>query len=92
MAVEQDWPLYADQPTLSDTDTILARTAVGAGVEVPGSALIKKDSSGNVRVGPQGASPTITPKKLTLAAEYINSATPTNQQLKLEIVYVSATG
>lgn len=48
MAAEQDWATYANQSTLAGTDTILARTAAGAGVEVPGSALVKKDSSGNV--------------------------------------------
>jgi len=46
MAIEQDWAAYADQSTLADTDTLLARTSAGAGVEVPGSALIKKDVNG----------------------------------------------
>lgn len=51
MADEQNWPDYADQATLADTDTILARTAAGAGVEVPGSALVKKNAAGHVGLG-----------------------------------------
>ena len=50
MAVEQDWAAYANQSILNDSDTLLARTAAGAGVEVPGSALLKKDGSGNVNL------------------------------------------
>ncbi|MBB3858869.1 hypothetical protein GGQ88_000109 [Novosphingobium hassiacum] len=44
MAIEQDWEAYANQGTLGATDTILARTAAGAGVEVPGSALARVDA------------------------------------------------
>lgn len=51
MATEQDWTAYADQSTLASNDTILARTAAGAGVEVPGSALVRYDASGNVGIG-----------------------------------------
>lgn len=46
MAVEQDWPAYADQGYLVTTDTILARTAAGAGVEVPGGAVMALRSDG----------------------------------------------
>lgn len=51
MAVEQDWAAYTDQARLADTDTLLARTSGGAGVEVPGSALVKYDAAGNVGIG-----------------------------------------
>ena len=34
MAVEQDWAAYADQAGVSLTDSLLVRTAAGAGVEV----------------------------------------------------------
>lgn len=51
MAVEQDWAAYADQAYLNDTDTLLARTAVGAGVEVPATAFAKKSSSGHFGFG-----------------------------------------
>ncbi len=50
MADEQDWALYTDQAYVADTDTLLARTAAGAGVEIPGAAFVKKDGSGNVSV------------------------------------------
>lgn len=55
MATEQDWAAYADQAVLNATDTILARTSAGAGVEVPGSALVRKRSDGHVYV-PYGGS------------------------------------
>lgn len=46
MATEQDWAAYADQAYLAETDTLLARTAPGAGVEVPGGAIIAKRAGG----------------------------------------------
>ena len=47
MATEQDWAAYTNQSVLNDTDTLLGRTSAGAGVEIPGSAFLKKDASGN---------------------------------------------
>jgi hypothetical protein len=47
MATEQDWAAYADQSFLSLTDTLLARTAAGAGVEVPGSQIVARRSGSN---------------------------------------------
>lgn len=41
MAAEQDWAAYANQVNFAATDTILARTAAGAGVEVPASGLVQ---------------------------------------------------
>lgn len=46
MAVEQDWVAYADQGYLAETDTLLARTQAGAGVELPGIAVIAKRGAG----------------------------------------------
>lgn len=46
MATEQDWASYADQGYLLTTDTLLARTSLGAGVEVPGGALMALRSDG----------------------------------------------
>ena len=55
MAVEQDWAAYADQAFLAATDTLLARTAAGAGVEVPGAALVRINGAGNADI-PNGGS------------------------------------
>lgn len=46
MATEQDWAAYADQGFLAETDTLLARTAAGGGVEVPASALMARRTAG----------------------------------------------
>lgn len=46
MAVEQDWATYADQAYLADTDTLLARTAAGAGVEVLATHVIARRTAG----------------------------------------------
>ena len=54
MADEQDWAAYADQYHLKATDTILARTAGGAGVEVPGAHILAKQVSGGPFVGDKG--------------------------------------
>lgn len=42
MATEQDWAAYADQNHLKAADTILARTAAGGGVEIPGSNILAR--------------------------------------------------
>lgn len=42
MAVEQDWAAYTDQGHLKATDTLLARTSGGAGVEVPGDHIVAR--------------------------------------------------
>lgn len=46
MAVEQDWATYADQAFLATTDTLLARTSAGAGVEIAGSHIVARQSGG----------------------------------------------
>lgn len=46
MAAEQDWPTYADQAYLAATDTLLARTAGGGGVEVAGLHIVARRSNG----------------------------------------------
>lgn len=46
MAVEQDWAAYADQAHLKGSDTILARTSGGAGVEIPGAHMVARRSDG----------------------------------------------
>lgn len=46
MATEQDWAAYSDQAHLKTTDTLLARTSAGAGVEVPGSHVLARRSDG----------------------------------------------
>lgn len=45
MATEQDWGAYADQSFLAWTDSILARTGAGAGVEVPGTHLVARKAA-----------------------------------------------
>lgn len=47
---DQPWEDYADAAYLLDTDTLLAKRGPG-GVEVPASAIIKKDASGNAAIG-----------------------------------------
>lgn len=42
MADEQDWAAFADQDHLKETDTMLARTSGGAGVEIPGEHLVAR--------------------------------------------------
>ena len=54
MATEQDWAAYADQAYLLTGDTILARTAAGAGVEVPGSEILAKRVADGPFVGNKG--------------------------------------
>lgn len=47
MADEQDWASYPDQAFLSGSDTLLIRTAAGAGMEVPaGKAFLYRNSAG----------------------------------------------
>lgn len=46
MAVEQDWATYANQLFLSVSDTLLARTSAGAGVEIAGSQILARRSNG----------------------------------------------
>lgn len=46
MAVEQDWAAYTDQAHLKGSDTILARTSAGAGVEISGAHIIARRSNG----------------------------------------------
>jgi len=48
MATEQDWATYADQAHLKTTDTLLARTSAGAGVEVTGDHVLARRSDGGV--------------------------------------------
>jgi len=42
MATEQDWATYADQTYLATTDTLLARTSIGGGVEIAGSHVVAR--------------------------------------------------
>lgn len=46
MATEQDWAVYADQAHLKSNDTLLARTAAGAGVEVAGTHIVARRVDG----------------------------------------------
>jgi|GEM_PF-4549289 len=46
MADEQDWAAFADQNHLKATDTILARTSAGAGVEIPGGHVVARRADG----------------------------------------------
>lgn len=50
MAIEKPWEDFADQATIADTDSLLVRTAAGAGAEVPGAAIVKNDAYGNQRL------------------------------------------
>ena len=49
MSVEQDWSLFASQSAISGTETLLARTAAGAGVQIPGSAFSVNPFEGDNR-------------------------------------------
>lgn len=46
MAVEKPWEDFADQAGVAPTDSLLARTAAGAGVEVSGSEFFARRTSG----------------------------------------------
>ena len=47
---DTDWGAFTDVATLLDTDILLALRGAG-GVNIPGSALIKKDGNGHVGIG-----------------------------------------
>ena len=49
------------------------------------------DSSGNVLIGSSSTYASFSPTQLRLDGGYVNSATPTNQQLKLSLLSASAT-
>lgn len=48
MADEQEWAAFADQDHLKPTDTILARTSAGSGVEVSGTHIVSRNASGGM--------------------------------------------
>lgn len=53
------WGSFTDRAYLNDSDVLLVEVAGGGGVNVPGSAIIKKDSAGNVIVGATGGAITL---------------------------------
>lgn len=51
MATEQDWASYANQTSVATSDTFLARTSAGAGVEIPGDQFLAKRADGVFSAG-----------------------------------------
>lgn len=48
---DTEWSGFPNRAYLLDTDELLVKDAGGGGVNVPGSAVIKKDVNGNVGIG-----------------------------------------
>ena len=46
---DKEWSSFDDRAYLADDDQLLVKAAGGAGVNVPGAALVKKDANGSVR-------------------------------------------
>jgi len=51
MATEQDALLYTTQNVLEATDFLIGPKANGAGMKVPGSALVRNNAAGNTLIG-----------------------------------------
>jgi hypothetical protein len=73
---------------LNTSGNLLVGTAIDGGqkLQVSGTAYVSGDLTVGAKTGSQS-----TPDKLQMSSGYPNTSTPTNQQLKISLGYVSAT-